>query len=117
MRGFRDAGVSPRDSSTHDVLGGMYEWTGTVEWDFPSGLPKELGVQSKLFTDFGSIGGTDPSISKSSISQSFAPRVSVGTGFVWRSPMGPINVDVAVPVLKYHLDKTEFFRLNFGTRF
>jgi outer membrane protein insertion porin family len=45
------------------------------------------------------------------------PRVSIGTGFVWVSPLGPVNVDVGFPVLKKPYDEMQIFRFNFGTRF
>ncbi|HIJ38926.1 MAG TPA: BamA/TamA family outer membrane protein, partial [Rhodospirillaceae bacterium] len=117
LRGFRDAGVSPRDPGTDDALGGLWEATATAEMKFPLGLPKELGVQGKLFADVGTVGPTDPSIPKSSVTETSAPRASVGTGVVWRSPMGPINVDLGIPVMKQLHDQTQVFRLNFGTRF
>ena len=44
-------------------------------------------------------------------------RASVGVGFSWRSPFGPIRVDVAKPLLEEDFDKTETLRLSFGTRF
>ena len=36
-------------------------------------------------------------------------------GFEWLSPMGKIDVDFGFPVMKEDYDKTEVFRLNFGT--
>jgi outer membrane protein insertion porin family len=117
MRGFRDAGVSPRDSATNDAIGGMWDAVGTAEIRFPLGLPKELAVQGKLFSDVGTIGHTDPNVTKGDVTQTSAPRASVGTGVVWRSPMGPINIDLGLPVLKQTHDQMQIFRLNFGTRF
>lgn len=117
LRGFRDAGVSPRDASTNDAIGGMWEAVQTTEARFPLGLPKELAVQGKLFVDVGTIGPTDPNIAKSGVNESSGPRASVGTGVVWRSPMGPINIDLGVPVIRQSHDQMQIFRLNFGTRF
>ncbi|HXP95977.1 MAG TPA: outer membrane protein assembly factor BamA [Telmatospirillum sp.] len=117
MRGFKDAGVSPRDATTNDAIGGMWDATGTAEIRFPLGLPKELAVQGKLFSDVGTIGSTDPKVNKAGVTETSAPRASIGTGVVWRSPMGPINIDLALPVLKQTHDQMQIFRLNFGTRF
>jgi outer membrane protein insertion porin family len=117
LRGFKDAGVSPRDITTQDALGGLWQYYGTTEMMFPLGLPKEMGVQGRLFSDFGSIGPTDRTVPKSSVAESQLVRVSVGTGIVWRSPMGPINVDLGFPIVRSSDDKDEIFRLNFGTRF
>ncbi|PKU25790.1 outer membrane protein assembly factor BamA [Telmatospirillum siberiense] len=117
LRGFRDAGVSPRDASTNDAIGGMWDAVQTTEVRFPLGLPKELAVQGKLFADVGTIGPTDSNIAKSGVNETSAPRASIGTGVVWRSPMGPINIDLGLPVLKQSHDQMQIFRLNFGTRF
>ncbi len=126
MRGFFDAGISPRDANTNDALGALWQAVGSAEVRFPLGLPKELGVQGKLFTDVGTVGHTDPSVTHTinpltgtfvTVAQTSAPRVAVGTGVVWRSPMGPINIDLGVPIVRQPRDETQFFRLNFGTRF
>jgi outer membrane protein insertion porin family len=123
LRGFKDAGVGPRDLTTGDALGGMWDVVGTTELRFPLGLPKELAVQGKLFTDVGTIGHTSIGNAVNStgspidVVQSSKPRVSVGTGVVWRSPMGPINIDLGLPIVRQSHDEMEVFRLNFGTRF
>jgi len=44
-------------------------------------------------------------------------RMSVGGGFTWKSPFGPLAIDMAVPVMKESYDESEFFRLSVGTRF
>jgi len=38
-------------------------------------------------------------------------------GVSWRSPFGPIRVDLAQAVVKENFDKEELFRFSFGTRF
>jgi outer membrane protein insertion porin family len=44
-------------------------------------------------------------------------RASVGFGFTWTSPVGPIRLDLAAPIKKESVDQTQFFRISFGTRF
>jgi outer membrane protein insertion porin family len=78
-------------------------------------LPEELGLRGRIFSDFGAVTGLDNS--SDTVEDSAAPRVSVGTGLTWRSPLGPIALDFAIPVLKQDFDKTERFRFSFGTRF
>lgn len=117
LRGFKDSGISPRDKSTGDALGGMWDVTASAEMTFPIGFPKEMGVQGKLFTDMGTIGPTASGVDKSQVYESQTLRLSVGTGIVWRSPMGPINVDLGFPIMKDDHDEDQIFRLNFGTRF
>ena len=115
FRGFSTRGVGPRDRDTDDSLGGNLLYSGTAELSFPLGLPEELGLRGRVFSDFGAVTGLDNS--SNNVDDSAAPRVSVGTGLTWRSPLGPIALDFAVPVLKESFDKVEQFRFSFGTRF
>ncbi len=115
LRGFESRGVGPRDSGTDDALGGNKFLSGTVEVNFPVGLPKELGVSGAVFSDFGTL--TDVDASGSQLLDEASLRASAGVGFAWRSPAGPFRIDFAWPLVKEDFDKTEVFRFNFGTRF
>jgi outer membrane protein insertion porin family len=115
LRGFKTGGIGPRDVSTNDALGGNIYYTGTVSMTYPLGLPEELGVGGRIFTDFGSL--FDVNEQGPNIADTHFVRVSVGTGFSWKSPLGPIRLDFAVPVRRESFDKSEFFRVSFGTRF
>jgi outer membrane protein insertion porin family len=46
-----------------------------------------------------------------------ALRLSAGVGVLWKSPFGPIAIDVAVPVLKQSFDKTQLINFSVGTSF
>lgn len=117
LRGFANAGVSPRDKGTEDALGGLWQYYGSAQLKFPLGLPDELGFGGQLFSDFGAIGDTEDYPNKTNIQQSSSIRVSVGAGVTWKSPMGPVAVDFGIPIKKESFDETELFRFNFGTRF
>jgi outer membrane protein insertion porin family len=130
LRGFQDGGIGPRDSITHDALGGDKYYVGSVALGVPLPVPKELGLSGSIFSDFGSLygiqpkhivltpaqlvttGGVQPIVEDSS-----KLRASFGVGVNWRSPLGPIRLDFAVPISKASFDKTQFFRVSFGTRF
>jgi outer membrane protein insertion porin family len=130
LRGFQTAGIGPRDSVTDDALGGQNYYVGSVTLGVPLGLPKELGLSGRVFTDFGSLwkleptnivltpeqlvttGGQQPVVLDSN-----AIRVSAGIGVSWKSPVGPIRLDLALPIKKQTFDQTQFFRISFGTRF
>jgi len=115
FRGFRDGGIGPRDATTGDSLGGNTFAVGSLEVRAPLGLPNEFNIKAIFFTEWGSawdIDATGPGILDSN-----ALRGSVGVGFAWPSPFGPIRVDFAVPVVKETFDKTEFFRFSFGSKF
>ena len=123
LRGFRLGGVGPQDTATRDSLGGQVLWTSSAEMRFPLPLPNELGVLGRAFVDVGSLSGIPDSYFDQTKYPGARPvdeadpRVSVGVGFSWRSPIGLINIDFGKPVVKKDYDKTEIFRLGFGTRF
>ena len=115
LRGFSSRGVGPRDSSTKDALGGEWIYHGSTQVNFPLGLPDELGLSGKLFTDFGSTGQLNSSTT--SVNDTSSLRLSIGTGLDWSSPFGPIGIDFGFPLVKESFDQTETIRVNFGTRF
>ncbi len=130
LRGFQDGGIGPRDSVSDDSLGGQKYYVGSVSLSVPLGLPKELGLSGRVFSDFGTLfhleptqlnltptqlattGGIEPMVEDSP-----AIRVSTGIGVSWKSPVGPIRLDLAVPIRKEPFDQTQFFRVSFGTKF
>lgn len=130
LRGFEPAGIGPRDTVSSNALGGNNYYVGSVSLSVPLGLPKELGITGRVFSDFGSLwsvdqknivlnpaqlvstGGVQPVIRDSR-----ALRASAGFGVSWKSPVGPIRLDLAYPFLKQSFDKTQLFHVSFGTRF
>jgi len=115
MRGFKVGGMGPRDKFTSDALGAKTYAVGSAEVTFPIGLPEEFGVRGAAFTDFGTAFGADgPS---SLINDSKELRMSAGAGLSWRSPLGPVRIDLAYPLLKAEFDKQQVFSFSFGTRF
>lgn len=118
LRGFDNFGASPRDSTTGDALGGDWIATAKAELKIPLGLPEEIGITPKLFTDWGTIGApTDLKDRSFNILQSKRVRGSVGIGIEWKSPVGPINIDWAHVLRDADFDINESFRVNFGQRF
>jgi len=117
LRGFAVGGVGPRDADSNDALGAKYYYTGTAELVFPLGLPEEFDIRGRIFADAGSAWGLDCPCDGVTVEDSTALRASVGVGFSWDSPFGPIQVDLGFPVLKEDFDETETFRFSFGTRF
>ena len=115
LRGFKNAGVGPRDKVSLDSLGGEFIYNGSAQMTMPLGLPDELGIMGRVFSDFGSLMEISPS--NSNVFDSSSLRASVGGGIGWSSPFGPINLDFGFPILKESLDEKETFRVNFGTRF
>ncbi len=117
LRGFESGGVGARDKQTDDSLGGNWRVTATAQLMFPLGLPEEFGLRGKIFADAGTLGKPDDIDNWDDVWYSSKIRASVGVGLLWRSPMGPINIDFGFPVMKEPYDKKEVFRLNFGSGF
>jgi outer membrane protein insertion porin family len=117
FRGFAPSGIGPRDNKSHDALGGNKYAVGTVEYSFPLPLPDEYPVRGRVFTDFGTLFDTSATKSEDGISDSKALRLSAGVGVTWKSPFGPLAVDLGYPILKQSYDKTQIFRFSVGTQF
>ncbi len=115
LRGFENAGVGPRDLVTNDALGGNLLGLVTAEISFPLGLPRELGVTGKAFVDAGTL--TDIEESGPGLIDTRSIRAAAGVGIAWRSPLGPMRLDIAEAFAKEDHDQTELFRFSFGTRF
>jgi len=115
LRGFEDNGVGPRDDDTSDSLGGEVILNGSTQMRFPLGLPNEYQLSGLAFSDYGIL--TELSPKDADTIDKNALRVSAGLGLSWVSPMGPIGLSWAHPLLKEDHDKTESFRFSFGTRF
>lgn len=115
FRGFESRGIGPRDLASGDALGGNAYFVASSELRFPVGLPEEYGVLGRTFIDVGTL--TEIDDNDPGIVDSPSIRAAVGVGLNWVSPFGPIQINVAVPLLKEDYDKDEVFQLDFGTRF
>lgn len=115
LRGFTNSGIGPRDTTTHDALGGEITYTGGAEVSVPLGLPQELGISGKVFSDLGSVTEVNPT--GTNVVDTGSLRASAGLGVSWVSPLGPISLDFAQTLMKEEHDETEVMRVNFGTKF
>lgn len=115
VRGFSNDGIGPRDSLTKDVLGGNTFYAGTAEYTFPLGLAEELGFSGAAFVDAGSLFDVDDN--GPGVLDEASLRASVGVGLAWKSPLGPVRINVAHAFMKETFDETEILRFSFGTRF
>ncbi|MET1028377.1 MAG: outer membrane protein assembly factor BamA, partial [Dongiaceae bacterium] len=97
LRGFADRGVGPRDQDAphkDGSIGGQFLFDGTVSLGFPLGLPEEYQIRGRVFSDFGTVTGTDPKNNNGiDIDENNLIRVSAGLGLTWVSPFGPLAVD------------------------
>ena len=95
--GYRDLGVALPDGS---ITGGRYMALGSLEWQRPirSG-GRATDWESTVFVDAGAVANN---------ASELRPRVGVGIGARWKSPVGPLQIDVAYGVdvqrLRLHLN-------------
>jgi len=115
MRGFETAGIGPRDRNTQDALGGTVMALATVELGFPVFLPEELGFSGAVFSDVGIV--TQTPEESPLIADESSPRVAAGVGLKWKSPFGPVRLDLSHAIVKESFDKTQLLHFRFGTRF
>ena len=132
FRGFSNGGIGPRQVSNaggFDRIGALDYAIGTVEANFPLGLPEALGISGEVFSDFGTVfnAGSVPPLGGSAGCGKLAPgcavtddnglRASIGAGLVWESPFGTLKFEYAYPVLSRPSDDLQYFRFAIGTRF
>ncbi|CAN5888260.1 hypothetical protein BH11MYX3_BH11MYX3_23420 [soil metagenome] len=103
LRGFAPGSIGPRDARTGMSLGGNLEYSARGELEVP--LIRRLGISAVGFIDHAGIydvGGAGSS------------GTSVGFGLIWRSPIGPLRFDWAIPL---DGDGKPRFVFGFGTGF
>jgi outer membrane protein insertion porin family len=115
VRGFEGGGLSPRDRPTRDPIGAKNYYAGTVEVRFPLGLGADLPVRGRVFADTGASFGVDDN--PDPVLESSSPRVALGVGMSWQSPVGPLELDLGFPVVKEDYDEEQIFKFSFGTSF
>ena len=89
VRGFAYESLGPEDSNG-EVIGGRHLATGSLEYDHPLTEKWHLAA----FTDAGNAFNDF---------DAFEPRHSAGIGIRWRSPLGPIRLDIARALSLIHI--------------
>lgn len=133
LRGFLDGGAGPRSvgyygHSSEDLIGGRFMYTASAQVNFPIPFLSDMGVKGRAFVDSGSVAGlrvrrnlTNPVTDQPDYTRvsgdTLRPRVSAGAGFSWKSPFGLLNIDLGVPVMRSHNDRTQLLRFGFGQQF
>ncbi|HWU26692.1 MAG TPA: outer membrane protein assembly factor BamA [Rhizomicrobium sp.] len=132
FRGFALAGIGPRELNTsgQNSLGGDAYVIGSIELRMPDFLPADYGISTSLFSDFGTLGHLDTGTSgpglnttqpcfKGSglpcIKDNLALRVSAGLAIAWKSPFGPVQIDLSYPVVKEAYDQPRIIWFSAGT--
>lgn len=111
LRGFSYRGIGPKVQN--DYIGGNYSFLTSASTTFPNGLPDSWKASSNVFFDLGNVWGSDIS----GVEESNKIRSSIGIGFTWGSPIGPISMSYAQPLTKAQSDNEENFNFRLGGTF
>jgi outer membrane protein insertion porin family len=131
FRGFALAGIGPRELNTggQNALGGQAYLIGTTELRIPDFLPSDYGISTSLFSDFGTLGHLDSGTSGAGVNNSIpceknsglpcirdnlALRVSAGLAVAWKSPFGPVQIDLSMPIVKQPYDESRIIWFSAG---
>ncbi|HBU70220.1 MAG TPA: hypothetical protein DEE98_07565 [Elusimicrobia bacterium] len=107
VRGYGFQQIGPKDEAGNP-LGGRYQIEGNIELRYPI-VGKLKGI---VFVDSGSIYQTNFSFNESELSY------GVGTGVRYVTPIGPIGIDLAFPVLLRQINFDAYnFYLTIGQGF
>jgi outer membrane protein insertion porin family len=131
FRGFALAGVGPRDivaPSNTGALGGTVDAIGTAQVRFPALVPESYGLNLGLFTDFGTLGrldnltpgtrvctGAQYSGVGTCVKDNLAFRASAGISVQWKSPFGPVQIDLGLPYIKTSYDRPQIIHFSTAT--
>ena len=99
------------------MLGGNFEAYARLEADFPLGLPDEYGLTGGVFLDLGSVWGLDDTAGAAEVDDGFALRAAAGVALFWSTPIGPLALNFAWPLVSEENDEEQFFNLAIQTTF
>ncbi len=110
VRGFDDNTLGPKDQFCRSV-GGDFKATGGVEIAFPLPFIEASGTRMAWFVDAGNvftdIGAFDQDL----------VRASTGLSLTWEAPVGPIILNLSMPLKDREGDETQALQFSFGTQF
>ncbi|PAA29620.1 outer membrane protein assembly factor BamA [Pseudomonas fragi] len=118
---YSSAGQAYYSDRNTEALGGNIMITGGVEYLFPMPFIKDnKSLRTSLFWDVGSVYSDKCYLSTTTgcdgvdLSQMAS---SVGVGVTWYSPMGPLSVNLALPIRKPDDAETQVFQFSMGQTF
>ena len=88
VRGYRYGTISPMDG--YDKIGGEIMWVANLEYRIP--LIKDAGVVALFFVDLGGVSTLEEGFIFDGAPEN-GSRGSIGTGFRWYSPVGPLRLE------------------------
>jgi len=129
FRGFALAGIGARDitaPSNNGALGSTVRAIGTAAARLPSLLPESYGIGLSLFSDFGTAGRLDNVGTRactgaqfsgvgSCVKDNLAFRGTAGISVQWKSPFGPVQIDLGIPYAKTFYDRPQIIHFSTAT--
>ncbi|MEC9310538.1 MAG: BamA/TamA family outer membrane protein, partial [Pseudomonadota bacterium] len=121
LRGFEAGGVGPRQingGANNTLYGNMY-MVGSVEAEFPLGLPEEYGVSGGAFYDISNIWDVGASANGATgvLYNNGSARHVVGLSVFWDTPIGPLRFNFAKALKKEQNDREQFFNVSIRSEF
>jgi outer membrane protein insertion porin family len=111
VRGYEQSTLGPRDV-TGSFTGGTRKFTVNTEFITPfPGAGNDRTLRLFGFFDIGALYGEHESITNNAL------RYSVGVGFSWISPLGPLRFAFAAPLRKKPGDRIQRWQFQIGTSF
>ena len=118
---YASAGQAYYSDRDTEALGGNIMLTGGVEYLFPMPFIKDnKSLRTSLFWDVGSVFSNKCYLSTTTGCDGVnldQLGSSVGVGVTWYSPMGPLSVNLALPVRKPEDAQTQVFQFSLGQSF
>ena len=116
LRGFDNGGLGPRDTGNNQAVGGNNFYNFSFELKSNKFMPEDTGLEWLVFSDIGSIWGTDYKTNVKGFDD-IEPRITSGFGLAMVTPVGPLQMIWGFPVQSQDYDIEENFQFSIGTSF
>ena len=116
IRGFDNDGIGPRDTGNNQAIGGNNFYNLSFEMKSDKLMPDDAGLKWFVFSDIGSIWGTDYETGVKGYDEN-EPRITSGFGLSMTTPVGPLEMVWGFPLQSKKYDIEENFQFSIGTSF
>ena len=116
LRGFDNRGLGPRDTGNNQAVGGNNFYNFSFELKSNKFMPEDTGLEWLVFSDIGSIWGTDYKTNVKGFDD-IEPRITSGFGLAMVTPVGPLQMIWGFPIQSQDYDIEENFQFSIGTIF
>ena len=116
LRGFDNGGLGPRDTGNNQAVGGNNFYNFSFELKSNKFMPEDTGLEWLVFSDIGSIWGTDYETNVKGFDD-IEPRITSGFGLAMVTPVGPLQMIWGFPLQSQDYDVEENFQFSIGTSF